>query len=574
MDKALLQFSIGPVQSFISQARKLQDLYTGSKLLSELSEQAIEIAENNGATIIFPGENIKSKPNVFLAELDVEGLSEEHIKGIGQNIETEVKNIYIHMLCEPLYDDDLSPKFDEQIANHLSINWLIYPYDSEKQTYDLAFNEIQKLFQEIKKTRTFTQYKQQGRICSMCGERVALFYNGNRLPRHLKQATKVDKNDAYKFNEGEALCGICYSKRLYFNRGGFSSIAEICTMDKMDGFNEQNFRNYKQRFGNKYNAELLYEENLDKEFLKKNGLSHLVAQIEELKQLRKDFLNGQKLKKYYAIIMSDGDTMGKWIGGEYLTNESQLKEFQNFMSDSLGSYGSNLSNNIDNNRYGTVVYNGGDDILAFLNLEYLFTVLEDIRNFPDITNGGAYQTNQTFTASAGIVIAHYKTPLNTTLRKAREMESVAKETGQRNAFALSVLKHSGETLSTVYKWRYDNADPISLMKELYEEINTNRHYSTTFIHMLREEFQKLINTAGQMGTLNIEMVKAELKRLLGRACMMEKQDGESGQDYRTRKTGSINNFTNKLYSLFRTDRNLENLLSLLEVIDFMTRKVK
>jgi CRISPR-associated protein Cmr2 len=170
MDKALLQFSIGPVQSFISQARKLQDLYTGSKLLSELSEQAIEIAESNEATIIFPGENIRSKPNVFLAELDVEGLSEEHIKSIGQDIETEVKNIYIDMLCEPLSDDDLSPKFDEQIANHLSINWLIYPYDSEEQTYDVAFNEIQKLFQEIKKTRTFTQYKQQGRICSMLSE--------------------------------------------------------------------------------------------------------------------------------------------------------------------------------------------------------------------------------------------------------------------------------------------------------------------------------------------------------------------------------------------------------------------
>jgi CRISPR-associated protein Cmr2 len=48
----LLLFTIGPVQSFISQARKTQDLYAGSKLLSVLIGEAIKfVGEDN---MIFP----------------------------------------------------------------------------------------------------------------------------------------------------------------------------------------------------------------------------------------------------------------------------------------------------------------------------------------------------------------------------------------------------------------------------------------------------------------------------------------------------------------------------------------
>ena len=56
--KYLFIFTIGPVQSFIAQARKTQDLYAGSQLLSDLIRYAVETARQKSAEgefeLIFP----------------------------------------------------------------------------------------------------------------------------------------------------------------------------------------------------------------------------------------------------------------------------------------------------------------------------------------------------------------------------------------------------------------------------------------------------------------------------------------------------------------------------------------
>ncbi len=586
MNKALLSFSIGPVQSFISQARKLQDLFSGSTILSKLSTKAMNIAEEEyGANIIYPSDEVISKPNVFLASLDINGKNDKDIQEIGSIIENRTKDYFQEIMYDNICDEDDSEALKTQIKSHLSVNWLIYPYDEKKSSYYDSFNEVQKLFQEIKKTRAFTQYKQQGRTCSICGERVALFYN-EKKPRYLNKSNNIAKKikqNTYKFNSGEALCGICYSKRLYNINKSFPSIAKISMMDVIDELDTNKLKRYKSYFGNGFDYELLYEENLSENYLKKTGFAGLKDRLEEMKETRKDLIapnknSSKSLKKYYAIIMSDGDTMGKWISGEYLQDNEKTKmllNFQNHMSETLGKYGSKLKNYIDDNNYGRVVYNGGDDILTFVNLSYLFDVLNKISDFPDISNNSKYITNEEFTASAGIVIAHYKTPLHSVLKKVREMEHTAKESGKRNAFALSVMKHSGETLSTVYKWKYDKVNPITLMKDLYESIQVKKEFSTTFIHVLGKELQSLIDEKGTLGnTVNSKMVEYELKRLMGRSCMMEKREVETKDDFTQRKKDQVKAFSERLYKLFRKEPQVNNFLSMLNVIDFMTRKVK
>jgi len=54
--KHLFLFTISPVQSFIAQARKTQDLYAGSRILSELMKFAHKYITDNdkNAEIIFP----------------------------------------------------------------------------------------------------------------------------------------------------------------------------------------------------------------------------------------------------------------------------------------------------------------------------------------------------------------------------------------------------------------------------------------------------------------------------------------------------------------------------------------
>ena len=76
----LLLFSIGPVQSFIASARKTEDLWAGSYLLSFLVEKAIQQlhqlsqVEGGSVELIFPAEHdiavfpqVASFPNRFLA---------------------------------------------------------------------------------------------------------------------------------------------------------------------------------------------------------------------------------------------------------------------------------------------------------------------------------------------------------------------------------------------------------------------------------------------------------------------------------------------------------------------------
>jgi CRISPR-associated protein Cmr2 len=582
MNKALLSFSLGPVQSFISQARKLHDLFSGSNILSELSNEAMNIAKSHGADIIFPSDKVISKPNVFLALLNIEGKTDDEIREIGNDIENRTKDYFLEIMYDNLDDYYNSVDLEIQLKNYITINQVIYPYDESNSNYYDSFNEVQKLLQETKKTRTFTQYMQQGVSCSICGERVALFYNGKK-PRYLNKskdiAKKIDKH-RYKFNSKEALCGVCFSKRLYSTNKSFPSIAQISIMDVIDDLDKDNLKKYKNYFADRYDDELLYEENISENYLKNTGLDNLVSKIEDIKKLLKNVLapinaNNKSMKKYYAVIMSDGDNMGKWISGKFLEDKSMLSDFQNYMSETLGEYGSNLKTYIDGNNRGKVVYNGGDDILAFVNLSHLFDVLNMICDFPDISNNGKYSTTEEFTASAGIVIAHYKTPLSSVLKKVREMEHSAKESGKRNAFALSVMKHSGETLSTVYKWKYDEVNPITLMNDLYKSVQVKNEFSTTFIHVLEKELQSLIDKEGTLGkTVNDKMVEYELKRLMGRSCMMEKREGETKDDFTQRKKVQVKTFSERLYKLFREKFQVNNFLSMLNVIDFMTRKVK
>jgi len=55
--KHLISIAVGPVQEFISSARKLRDLWYGSDLLSELSKSVVRSLHDQGCELIFPAVN-------------------------------------------------------------------------------------------------------------------------------------------------------------------------------------------------------------------------------------------------------------------------------------------------------------------------------------------------------------------------------------------------------------------------------------------------------------------------------------------------------------------------------------
>jgi len=311
----------------------------------------------------------------------------------------------------------------------------------------------------------------------------------------------------------------------------------------------------------KLDPQLFYEENLTKEYFEKFQISESLDKVKKLKNqiLERCKLKSSDLLKYYALIMLDGDNMGKWLSGEFLKDKDKLKEFHIKMSEELGNYADKMNNLISQPK-GKLVYAGGDDVMAFINLEHLFEVLKNLRKeFPKFENlGFALQNDKKSSVSAGVVIAHYKTPLPEVLKWARKMEKSAKEKGGRDAFAIAVLKHSGEIQETVWKWKTHDIWVIDRLKELVNELNDkNEGFSNTFIKNINIEFQKL-------GEIDDEMFKTELKRLLKRSSQIKNDKDE--------KKKKVEEWTDKLIPLYYEAGKIENFFAFLNIADFLVRR--
>ena len=73
----LLQISIGPVQDFISAARRTRDLWFGSMLLGEIAKSVAQTVQSEGGKLIFPAAadinelgKLEGIANIILAEFD------------------------------------------------------------------------------------------------------------------------------------------------------------------------------------------------------------------------------------------------------------------------------------------------------------------------------------------------------------------------------------------------------------------------------------------------------------------------------------------------------------------------
>ena len=206
---------------------------------------------------------------------------------------------------------------------------------------------------------------------------------------------------------------------------------------------------------------------------------------------------------------------------------------------------------------GKLVYAGGDDVLALVNLNDLLSVLNDLRQkFPALSEN--IQTSSS--ASAGICIAHHKTPLGDVINQARNMEQAAKAMDGKNALGISLLKHSGNLAQTVLKWSYLNPDLdlINISRNLIQVLHSN-NVSKKFIYSFRTLFDKFDQQKLLDDSL-IDLVETEFQRLLLRA-------SQSNQ----RETVELQ--TADLKYLMKVTE-LSNFLNYLEIINFIARETK
>jgi CRISPR-associated protein Cmr2 len=574
------------VQSFISQARKTHDLFAGSHILSLLVQKALKKLKNDKFVkeFIFPsdciisGNDIQSIPNRFIILLE-----SENIKKTGEELEQYVKNEFIiiakdifETIVPPSCDKAFYAEFKKQIENFFTINWIALPF--LKNEYQKSYNEIEKLLGGVKNVRNFKQIEETpGRKCSICGERNALFYKGDSNSFKYNNTFRLNGNNSVSLTDGEGLCAIDFVKRVFEKNKIFPSTSKISlidTIEKLDKNGKTLIKEYQQNFNYEFDEQLFYEENITERYFVKNNIKHNNS-IEVIKKKQKELVEyikekNLKLCKYYALVMLDGDSMGEWLSGRLLNIEDDERIFLTFhkrLTEELVNYTNKIKAFI-NEPIGDLIYAGGDDLLAFVNLNHLPGLLKNIRekfpHFEDITINGRnpVKGDKKSTASCGVVIAHYKTPLSEVLKKVRQMEKEAKRIdSDKDACAIAVLKHSGDIVETVFKWKYNKDFWVTdLMDKLIKMLIKDK-ISGNFITNLNKEFLSLMDDKGQYCEDNI--VESEIQRLVKRS-VKQKED-------------NVNEETSELIEHMKTfytpPMSLKNFLSFLNIIRFITREV-
>jgi len=611
--KYLFLLTIAPVQTFIEQARKTQDLYAGSQILSELIGKGMEKVkeENQQNEFIFPVNlNQKSKPNRFIAIIN----SEEPIQQFGAKIKDAINDHFLMTLCQDVIG--LYPDCKNQLLDFLKIYWVAQEYDASKP-YSKQIKSLEFNLGATKNIRHFQQFEEKGRKCSLNGQFNVKFYR--LLDREKKDARLFEKklfhNDVlvldsqkdlkilpYKsLQDGEGLSAISLLKRLYKSNEvefeNFPSTAKIALLDtiKKDKLAAKYIEKVKLINNQYVDEQLFYEENLTNKYLKKHGYSKLIDRasnslVQKFKAEFREMVESVKkegliLSKYYAILVFDADEMGKQL------KKCQSKEEHQCLSRVLGEFAQEAKTYIDNNEYGRTIYAGGDDFMGLVNLNYLFQVMKKLReDFDEIVNkklkgidehGNNFDySHLALTFSAGIAIAHYKTPLSETLNWARKMGKKAKnvlhdkeDALNKDALSIAVLKRSGEIHDTTWKWRIGDTFSSEILETLMHGFK-QKELSKKFIANLDDTFRKTFDEEGDWGAdaqqnqlvegMNA-VFNSELERFLLRA---------SSDNFK--KQAAV--LTNQFYQLYLTHYNdyklkPQNLLNTFHICEFISRHI-
>lgn len=221
-------------------------------------------------------------------------------------------------------------------------------------------------------------------------------------------------------------------------------------------------------------------------------------------------------EKYFAVLAFDGDDMGKWVAGEktpvfatqlagydgggaleYFRRPVHAATFAEFLetprplspgyhlqfSECLSNFALRCARTIVEAFEGRLVYAGGDDVVALLPADTALACARELRQAfcgkelaatdkhgiaqkaPGFLTSSAHVGDKgqlipfavpgpKATASVGIAIAHFKSPLQDAVKAAQAAEKRAKKafSPEKDAVSVTVLKRSGETVEWSARW--------------------------------------------------------------------------------------------------------------------------
>lgn len=383
-DTYLHLIQIGPVQSFIAAARRTQDLYVGSRLLSTLAGAGVETARREGADLLFPvahpdGSLPAGVPHRFAF------LSNREPKAIAAKVEETIRDHWANQIARPVREwlarqaghGEWEAMFDRQVATWLEFYSVAVRYDPTN--HGRCYQQAVSALNARKQARHFPQVDEPGDKCTLTGAQAALKLDWKRLKESINDTEDII------LRPNERLGALAVIKR-------FAQLAGV----KL-GVDAERVRTFP-------------------------SLPDIAGVPDE----------DTEHPAYLAVLHMDGDRMGKLLSAQMTADahkklSASLADFADARVPAIvKKHGQNVKG------CSALVYAGGDDVLALLPLESALQCAEEIQKaFVEVMesfvtmDGNGKQIGGTMSAGIAITAAHL--PLDHGLEEARLAEKRAKE---------------------------------------------------------------------------------------------------------------------------------------------------
>ncbi len=535
-NKQYFHFTLGPVQSFVGQARRTRDFWAGSFLLSWLSGVAMQSAISQGGVMKFPkadedflnaingkGDNKPQQgsiPNRFKVEVDESFNPQQVINDVQIAWKTLAYLIYEKEIKDHALKHTQAI-WNRQIQHFWEMIWVLVEDEKNSKALDCRKNWRSQYFPE-----------EAGIKCSLMGdwqelsgiEGVRSKHNTTRKSFWKTIANENGKND---FADKEMLCAMSYVKRRfvkYFetfkvNLSGFTahgwklpsavpSVAYIAAApwfgNVLKNADEADIRAFYSASNKLYdlseyesNIKCIEDAHKNKQYKGIDGNAFHEIALDNinitpdqnkakpvkvaLKKLKDDFGD---ISPFYAVLMMDGDSLGKQMSDT--TKQDKI-------TTGLAKFTRKVPQLVQDNN-GFLIYAGGDDVLALVTLENALDCALAIRtHYQDCFKDTDIKTS----ISASIIYTHINSPLKNILHESHQLlDDVAKEGAGRDAFAVRVYKGSGLALECAKTWNKALNDAKTALKidEIIEQFSPENNYiqfSSKFFYKIRERFELL-----------------------------------------------------------------------------------
>lgn len=438
--------TLGPVQDFIFTARTSKDLWFGSMMLSELSKAAARSISDQSHCLIFPAPKVKQDLDVdttLSVANKIVAIIKDDPLAVADEVAQAIQNrqdLFFQNILKSTKDKGINLNLArEQIIDLVEFYWASAPL-TDHSSYNKARAQAEAILAARKNTRNFRQAIGRNGTpkSSLDGFRESV------LPDNSNSIDEDKYYNTFHAEPGEALSGIDLLKRWGESKANFPSVTDMAALpflrmlgERADPIRQRietllrEYTNRTETFGTFFYVERLVQ--LISEKTKRREFSRRFAEIFKEEQV-------QSPSPYYALLLVDGDNMGKTI--DMQDEEEKHRAF----SQQLSKFAKEASRLIRNEK-GAPVFVGGDDILAYLplhlalqclsNLNTLFTkYLEDF-SFP-INSEPRFPT-----LSGALVIAHHLTPLSDVLDMARSAEKKAKDITGKNGLVIVWYQRGG-----------------------------------------------------------------------------------------------------------------------------------